>query len=87
MTPNQLGWGLFNDGNGADYHVFNRNKYLGNLMDVPYEKIVGSFDYNTLFIYHREAKKGQSQWWRADGTPYPKEQVPKAYLGMCLLVT
>lgn len=82
----------FNGGSTHDYHVFCYDKYLGTLAHVMlslYTENKATKDqyvYNYAFIYHREAKQGQSQWWRADGTPYPKEQIPKAYLGMCLLV-
>ncbi|HVH91273.1 MAG TPA: hypothetical protein VM783_07810 [Candidatus Acidoferrum sp.] len=83
----------FNGGSVNDYHVFCAGKYVGVLtkfMMIFYSTSPETRDpvfYNKAFIYHREAKKGQPQWWRADGTPYPKEQVPKAYLGMSLLIT
>lgn len=78
---------LFNGGQVSEYHVFCRDKYLGTLVTTNINPAADLYAYNHAFIYHREAKKGQPQWWRADSTPYPKEQVPKAYLGMSLLVT
>lgn len=82
---------IFNGGLSGDYHVFFLGQHLGNLdqmsAKIYHPEVRDPKLYNHAFIYHREAKKGQPQWWRADGTPYLKEQVPKAYLGMSLLVT
>lgn len=81
----------FNGGLSGGYYVFFLGQYLSTL-DQMLAKIYHPETrdpklYNKVFIYHHYAVPGNPQWWRADGTPYPKEQVPKAYLGMCLLVT
>lgn len=80
---------LFNQGVFEDYHIFSRGKYIGRMTQQLYDTIMrsGSTEYNNAFIYDTKAKAGEKSWWRADGTPYPKEQVPKDYLVMCLLVT
>lgn len=81
----------FNGGLSGDYHVFFLGQHLGDLnqllVKIYQPETRDPKLYNKAFIYHREAKANEPQWWRADGTPYPKEQVPKAYLGMSLLIT
>jgi hypothetical protein len=79
---------LFNGGPLVGYHLFSQGKYLGPLNQENHGKILrsSSIEYNHAFIWHKEAKDGQNHWWRADGTPYPKEQVPKVYLAMALLL-
>lgn len=80
---------LFNQGVFEDYHIFSRGKYLGRMDAESYKAICTSksMEYNYAFIYDTKAKAGEKSWWRADGTPYPKEQIPKDYLIMSLLVT
>lgn len=80
---------LFNQGLFEDYHIFSRGKYIGPMTKQLYDTIMrsGSIEYNNAFIYDTKAKTSEKAWWRADGTPYPKEQVPKDYLIMSLLIT
>lgn len=76
----------FNGDDTHNYRIFNKGKYVGTLDDVFEEIMTNRTEFQNAFIYHAKAKPNEHRWWRADGTPYPKDQVPKEYLAMCLLV-
>lgn len=79
---------LFNGGPVRGYHVFSAGQYVGQLDTIMMDGIMKSSNqiYNHCFIYHHEAMGSQHKWWRADGTPFPKEQVPKEYLAYVALL-
>lgn len=89
IVGNIIYTGLFNGGLYEKYHVFSDGKYLGKLDSVIHKGIMGSRNrlYNNAFIFDSQPELNHHSWWRADGTPYPKEQVPKGYLAMTLLLT
>lgn len=93
---------LWNGGLFSDYLVFNQGKYLGVLTEEMFNQMarpmagaprgaVAKDGYNTAFLYNKREEIipgnfANKRWWRLDGTPRLKEDIPKDYLTMVLLL-
>lgn len=94
---------MWNGGMWEDYLVFNEGKYLGVLNSALFSKICKpiegsprgaqvSKEYQNAFIYNKlpiihNGYWANKRWWRPDGTPCLKEEIPKEYLAMVLILT
>lgn len=77
----------FNGGIMSEYLVFYNGEFIGTMEQTG--KLKPETDrhlYNGAYILDRFAHDRELKWWRADGTPFPEDQVPAEYRAMALIL-